>query len=100
MKPELIEVLEIVMMKEEAKALYDEVDKRIATIKRECGAGRYDYDLNDLSGGDIDPLMFGKELQKEARYLKLEIVDNVAKLAEGESVWKSVGFKPISFSSK
>jgi len=102
MKPELIEVLEIVMMKDEATKLYDEIDRRIAVIKKECGAGRYDYDLSILysdTGNEAESVEFGIRLREDAQYLKLEIVDNVAKMAKGESVWKSTPFKPVSFSS-
>jgi len=99
MKPELLEVLEILKMKEEAKKLYDEVDVRINKLFMECGASRYDYDLNALPLiAETDAEKFGFHLRKETRYLKLEIVDNLTKLLDDGSFWKSVVFKAVSFS--
>lgn len=99
-KPNLIEVLEIAMLKKEVDDLYAEIDRRVAKIKEEFGAGRFDYDLNNLAGGEIDALMFGKEMQENGRYFKFEIVDNLKKLEEDGSFWKSVVFKPFSLSSR
>lgn len=88
MKPELQKVLEIVAMKKEATALYDEIDKRILEIKEVFGSGRFDYDLTGLPEGEETP------------YLKVEITDNIKELLEQGIVWKSTGFKPVSFSSR
>lgn len=81
MQPELTEVLAIQALKDQAAALYDELDARIAKLKDEYGAGRFDYELVDA----------------ETPYLKFEIIDNAQVLAEGGTVWKSTAFKPLSF---
>ena len=82
-KPELKDVFEILEMKEQAAKLYEKIDARLLEIKNEFGEGRFDFEL-----GEVDKL-----------YLKFEIIDNVRLLAEGETVWKSTGIKPVSFSS-
>lgn len=84
MKPPLSKVLEIIAMKEAASGLYKEIDARAAAMLKEYGEGRYDYEVNDP---DKEP------------YLKFEIVDNIKELRDG-SVWKSVAFNPVAFSSR
>jgi len=84
-KPDVNEVLEIKRMKIEAVALYVEIDNRIQAICDKYGAQRYDYDL-----GEAD--------DEGKRYLKFEVTDNIRKMQDGEDVWKSVPFKPVSFS--
>lgn len=53
-KPDIKEVLEINRMKEQAKALYDEIDARVADIKAEYGADRFDYDLEEFVDENSD----------------------------------------------
>lgn len=98
-KPNLVDVLDVVRMKAEATALYDEIDRRIAGMMAEYGAGRYDYDVVDYIESSSLPGEFVLDLVESGRYLKFELEDNVGKLASGEAVWKSVGLKPVSFSS-
>jgi len=99
--PSLIAALEIAMLKKKATDLYDIIDSRLAQMKDECGASRFDYDLNDLPERDgilDDVIAFGESLLENGQYFKLEIVDNLQKLNEDGSCWKSVAFKSISFS--
>ncbi len=42
-----------------------------------------DYDLGENVEGE--------------RYLKFEITDNIESFENGEKVWKSVAFKPVSY---
>jgi len=83
-KPDLQNVLKVLAMKEEASKLYDEIDKIVSEMKTEFGAGRFDYDL---------------DTKEDASYLKFEIIDNVQVLQESGTAWKTVGFKPVTFSS-
>lgn len=96
-KPRLAEVLDILRMKAEATALYDEIDRRTSEMMVDFGPGRFDYDLNQADGDNYHP--FVDELLPNGCYLKFELEDNVQKLKDGGAVWKSVGFKPVSFSS-
>lgn len=101
-KPNVNEVLDIVRMKYEATALYDEIDRRVAEMMAEFGAGRFDYDLDGfLDKWNTDnESPFDELIEKGGRYLKFEIEDNVQKLQGGGTVWKSAAFKPVSFSSR
>lgn len=98
MKPEINEVLEIMAMKKQAQELYDEIDNQIAQIKDEFGAGRFDYDLDELQDGDLSD--FADKLWSKGQYFKLEITDNAEKLQAGDTVFKSTFIKPVSFSSR
>jgi hypothetical protein len=95
-KPNLEHVLSILEMKERASRLYDEIDSRVAEIAEEFGAGRFDY---DLEGVHVN-MDFADAQRDKGRFLKFEIVDNVAELTSGATVWKSAGIKPISFSAR
>ena len=94
-KPDVNDVLALMAMKKKAGDLYDEIDKRVAALAAEFGEGRFDYDLADVPGlpGFITPV-------EDGRYLKFELFDNVAKLAAGEEVWKSVAFKPQTYATR
>lgn len=103
-KPEIKEVLAIKHLKEQAKALYEEIDSRVDDIKSEFGAGRFDYDLEKFideysDNPDMELTVMGvvEDSKNNGRYLKLEIVDNVRKLQDGETVFSNVSFKPVSF---
>ena len=96
-KPNVSDILEIVQMKAEATALYEKIDKRTAEIMTEFGAGRFDYDLNQAAKNNYHPVV--DELLEKGQYLKFQLEDNIKKLQSGGAVWKSVGFKPVSFSS-
>lgn len=85
-KPPLEKVLELVELKERIKTLYEQLDSSTAALLTEYGDGRFDYDLG-IDDGD-------------GRYLKFELADNVKALQNGETVWKSTGFSPASFSSR
>ena len=101
MKPRLVEVLEIALMKKRATDLYDEIDARVAALYEEFGANRFDYDLKDLrsDGAYPEAAEFGKELLEEKQYFKFEIIDNLKTMVEEGVVWKSTSFKPVSFAS-
>jgi len=102
-KPDLTKVLELVKLKEQTKELYAEIDEITRDLMARYGQGRFDYDL-----GDIDDLItetpeileFVLDLKDGGRYLKFEIQDNIGKLAEAGSVWKSTAFKAVSFSHR
>lgn len=97
-KPDIKEVLAIAEMKQQARALYEEIDNRIATIKSEYGAGRFDYDLENhvaKSNGKVSEYCLGA--LDDAPYLKFEITDNAEKLASGESLFSKMCFKPVVF---
>lgn len=99
-KPNLEHVLSILEMKEQASRLYDEIDARVAEMAEEFGAGRFDYDLDtNTVGVDFPAILLVKQREK-GQFLKFEIVDNVAELVAGETVWKSAGIKPLSFSAR
>lgn len=102
MKPKLVDVLEIVAMKQQASELYDEIDKRINAMFVESGSGRFDYDLSTSNNFDTEGHVIGtlNELKESGGYLKFEITDNVEALTNGATVFKSVSMKPISFSSR
>lgn len=85
-KPTLEEALNIIKMKEEAKALYEQIDTAAAALSAQHGAGRFDYDLGEDDG--------------DGRYLKLELTDNVEVLKSGKTVWKITGISPVSMSSQ
>lgn len=93
-KPDIETVLRIIRMKREAQELYEEVDKEIAKIKENYGSARFDYDLEELPADMVD------DMKADGRWLKFEIVDNLAEMNAGESVWTSATFKPLTFSSK
>jgi len=93
-KPKLEHVLAILEKKEQASKLYDEIDARIAELVDEFGAARFDYDLDEAQHVNVDAQ------REKGQFLKFEIVDNVAELSTGETIWKSVTFKPVSFSSR
>ena len=98
-KPDILEVLEIMRMKEEAATLYERVDAMVSNIMSEFGPGRFDYDL-EVFFDEWNPdngYPYDQVIMKDGRYLKFELTDNIKKLAEGGDVWKSVGFKPVSF---
>ena len=95
-KPDISEVLELMRMKKTAGDLYDEFDKRVAALAAEFGEGRFDYDLNTVEV----PAMQAVVDVKDGRFLKFELFDNVAKLAAGEDVWKSVAFKPQTYATR
>ena len=101
MKPDLLVVLEIALMKKKATELYDEIDDRVAQLYDEFGASRFDYDLKDLKLDWEYPeaVEFGKSLLEEKRYFKFEIIDNLKTMVEEGVVWKSTSFKPVSFAS-
>ena len=103
MKPDLLVVLEIALMKKKATELYDEIDDRVAQLYDEFGASRFDYDLKDLPDGGFNQmseiLEFGKSLLEEKQYFKFEIIDNLKTMVEEGVVWKSTSFKPVSFAS-
>lgn len=105
--PDIKEVIEINSLKEQAKALYTEVDKRIEAIKNEHGAGRFDYDLEQFvdensDNQEMELVVSGvvDDMKANGRYLKLEITDNVKKLEAGESVFSSTSFKPIVWATR
>lgn len=103
-KPDINEVLEIASLKEQAKALYNEIDGRIEAIKSEHGAGRFDYDLEKFvyensDNPEMELIVYGvvEDMKHHGRYLKLEITDNVQKLKDGGAVFSSVSFKAVVF---
>jgi len=98
-KPDVLKVVELMKMKEEAAALYDRIDATVKEMMREFGEGRFDYDLEEFfdEWNPDNGYPFDESLMKDGRYLKFELTDNVKKLAVGGDVWKSVGFKPVSF---
>jgi len=83
-KPNVRDVLKILEMKDVATKLYEEIDQRVQSLCEEFGADRFDYDLNVADDDN-------------KRYLKFEITDNIQKLKDGDDVWKSVPFKPVTF---
>lgn len=98
-KPDLETVLGIIQVRQMASEFYALVDEAVANIVAEHGPGRYDYDLHDF----VDTDQFNETLQgllEKGRYLKVEVTDNREALANGETVWKSVAFTPISFSER
>ena len=100
MNPEITRVLEIIMLKNEVKELYEEIDRKIAEVKEKHGEGRFDYDLAPLDGfieGHV--LKTYEDLREKGQYLKFEIVDNIGRLEEG-TFFKNVAVKPVSFSSR
>ena len=104
LKPELSAVLAIAKLKKTANEIYDEIDERVAEIKKEfgvdqLGVNRFDYDLDDLPD-EATLAAYRDELRTDARYFKLEIVDNLARLRDTGEVWKSTAFKSVSFSTR
>lgn len=99
MKPDMIDVLTVMMMKAEVARLYEEIDKRVLAMKEEFGAGRFDYEIG-LIEEESDIAEFAHELKDKGEYFKFEIEDNLTKLQSGESIFKSVSMKPLSFSSR
>ena len=106
-KPDIKEVLEINGMKEQAKALYNEIDARIEAIKEKYGSGRFDYDLEQFvdeysEHPNMELTVYGvvEDMKENGRYLKLEITDNVEKLTAGESIFSNVSFKPIVWATR
>jgi len=100
-KPNLVQVLDILRMKDEATALYKQIDARIVEMLSEFGAGRFDYDLEELldEWNPDNGYPFDKSLMDDGRYLKFVLEDNIQKLKDGEAVWRSVATKPVTFSS-
>jgi hypothetical protein len=97
-KPDIEQVIELARMKEEAKALYDEIDSMTLRLMEQFGPGRFDYDLEEAfaRAATIRPVEVGtfeESLIANGRYLKLEITDNIEAMKAGEVVWKSVAFK-------
>lgn len=100
-KPDIDKVLEIVRKKKEAIALYEEIDAAIKEIKAEFGACRFDYDLEQaLDEQSTEDPQYDESLLKDGRYLKFEIVDNVAKMANGESAFAKAYVKPIVYEAR
>jgi len=101
-KPNVKDVLNLLAMKEEAAALYEAMDAMVSSLYGEFGAGRFDFDLEkfiDEHSTDHD-FDYDDGIMQNGRYLKLEIVDNLAKMQAGENVWKNVNFKAVSFSAR
>ena len=121
-KPPIEKVLKILAMKEQANDLYEKIDQEVAKLHQEFGAGRFDYhleeypeDLNyteilfELSMPDDSETITVKsshnlfslisDLWEQGEYLKFEIIDNLAALASGASVFKSTAISPLSFAS-
>jgi hypothetical protein len=99
-KPDIENVLRIVRMKQEAVELYEEIEKEVSKIKSEFGAVRFDYDLEeflDEMGGEYEAV---ETLTQNGRYLKFEITDNAAKIAEGQSVFAKAYVKPLVWESR
>jgi hypothetical protein len=102
MKPEVVDVLKIIAMKQRAKELYEKIDEAVLELAEEFGAGRFDYDLNLVPPQDEDSELFDVVIDYKSlgQYMKFEIVDNLEKLEAGESVFTSASIKPVSFSSR
>ena len=96
MKPNISEVLRIFQMKKELDEMYEHLDNLVSDISLGYSTARYDYDLISAVV-DADVADFAEELLQDGNFLKFEIVDNVERLQNGETVWKSVPFKPLSF---
>ena len=99
MKPKFIDVLTIIFMKKQVTELYEEIDKRVSDIHNEFGEGRYDYEIGSI---DVEGELaeFAEEMKEKGNYFKFEIENNITSLMSGESVFKSVSVKPVSFSSR
>ena len=82
-RPPLNDVLVLQNDKVAVKELLKIIDEKIAQMLANYGAGRFDYDLGENVEGE--------------RYLKFEITDNIESFENGEKVWKSVAFKPVSY---
>ena len=98
MKPNTQDVLQIMEMKAQAAVLYEEIDRRITEIKAQYGVGRFDFDLEEFLD-EYDGNAYDERIMDNGRYLKLEIKDNAQALQNGEAVFTSVSFKPVSFST-
>jgi len=64
----------------EINRLYNELDKATETLHEKYGEDAFYYEIEEDSDGH--------------KFAKLEIVNNIRKLNEGESVFKATSFKP------
>jgi len=99
-KPDIVDVLAIMQMKAEARALYEEIDRRVSEIAEEYGEGRFDYELPDDLRVDGSQVAFVDQLHEDGGFIKFEIVDNVAALQSGKVLYTSAAFKPLAFSAR
>ena len=101
MKPDIVDVLEILHLKKVIKTLNEDMDQRVAAIAEECGAGRFDYALSELPPQDEEGLLWPvvDEMKENGQWFKFEITHNVKKLLAGEMVWTGAYIKALSVTS-
>ena len=102
MKPNLNDVIRIMMIKQHIKELDEELDEKNLDQISVFGAARFDYHLTDdeIAHLEGDVIGFAENLVDDGkRYLKFEMTDNIAKLLNGEAIFKATSIKPVSVSA-
>ena len=82
-KPNFETINNILIKKENAYKLLEEVEKEIKAMLDKYGEVRMDYELKDMEG------------PKGESYAKIVLIDNIRKLKDGEEVYSHSRFKTV-----